>query len=180
MNKALMGLVATLFLQGCSSGINGTQYKHLEPKFVLEDYFNGPVKVWGIVQDRSGNVTSRFDADIIGSWQGSNGILDETFHYYEKDSKQAKKRVWKIQKVNQDEYIGEAGDIVGKAKGKSYGNALRWTYEMKVPTQTKTYLLTFDDWIWAMNGDVIVNRSYLKKFGFTVAEVTIFMQKSKA
>jgi hypothetical protein len=31
--------------------------------------------------------------------------------------------------------------------------------------------------MWAMNDGVVVNRSYLKKFGFTVAELTLFMQK---
>jgi len=47
-----------------------------------------------------------------------------------------------------------------------------------VPVDDKSYRLKFDDWMWAMDdGNVVINRSYLKKFGITVAEITIFMQK---
>lgn len=37
--------------------------------------------------------------------------------------------------------------------------------------------MSVEDWDWAMRDDVIVNRSYLKKFGIIFAEVTILMQK---
>ena len=41
------------------------------------------------------------------------------------------------------------------------------------------YRIRFDDWMWVMNDGVLINRSYLKKFGITVSELTIFMQKQK-
>jgi hypothetical protein len=37
--------------------------------------------------------------------------------------------------------------------------------------------MTFDDWMWFMNDGVIMNRSYMKKLGVTVAEITIYMKK---
>ena len=40
-----------------------------------------------------------------------------------------------------------------------------------------TYRLKFDDWMWLMNDGVLMNRSYMKKFGITVGEITIFMKK---
>ncbi|MGH1482529.1 MAG: DUF3833 family protein [Geminicoccales bacterium] len=33
------------------------------PEFRLEQVFDGEVKVWGIVQDQSGNLVQRFEAD---------------------------------------------------------------------------------------------------------------------
>jgi len=42
-----------------------------------------------------------------------------------------------------------------------------------------TYRITFDDWMFLMNDDILINRSYLKKFGITVGELSIFMQKQK-
>ena len=86
-------------------------------------------------------------------------------------------RTWIIKKSGPLEYEGTAGDIIGIAKGKSFGNALYWSYEMDVPVSDTTYRLKFDDWMWALPGDVVINRSYLKKFGFKVAELTLFMQK---
>lgn len=168
-----MGILT--FLSACSGGIKGENYADMKPEFKLEEYFNGPIKAWGIIQDRSGNVVSRFDADLVGTWDGNEGVLDEVFTYYDTGTEQ--RRVWKITKIDDRNYKGTAGDIIGTATGKAHGNAIQWTYEMDVPVEDKTYRLKFDDWIWAMNDGVIINRSYLKKFGITVAELTVFMQK---
>lgn len=169
----LMGMLS--LLTACSSGIDGKKYQDMKPEFVLEEYFNGPIKAWGIVQDRSGNVINRFEADMVGTWDGNQGVLDEDFVYL--DTGEEKKRIWKITKIDDLTYEGRADDIIGTATGTPYGNAVRWTYEMDIDANGKTYRLKFDDWIWAMNDGVIINRSYLKKFGITFAEVTIFMQK---
>jgi hypothetical protein len=66
---------------------------------------------------------------------------------------------------------------LGTAKGETLGSAVRWNYVMDLDVDGSTYRIRFDDWMWAMNDGVVVNRSYLKKFGFTVAELTLFMQK---
>ncbi len=177
MNKlGVITVSALTFLNAClNTGIKGENYIDMKPEFKLEEYFNGPVKAWGIIQDRKGNVISRFDADLIGTWEGNQGVLEENFRYY--DSGVVQDRRWEITKVDENNYIGSAGDIIGEAVGKSYGNAIQWQYSMDIPVENKTYRLKFDDWIWAMNDGVVINRSYLKKFGFTVAELTVFMQK---
>ena len=54
---------------------------------------------------------------------------------------------------------------------------MRWAYQMDLPVGDNTFRITFDDWMFLMNDGVLVNRSYLKKFGFKVAELTLFMQK---
>ena len=51
---------------------------------------------------------------------------------------------------------------------------------MKLEVGGTTYDVTFDDWMYAMNDGIVVNRSYLKKFGFRVAELSLFMQKQPA
>ena len=164
------------FLSACAgSGIQGSQYNDLEPKFKIEEFFSGSIKAWGIIQDRSGNITKYFDVVMQGKWEGNQGVLDEVFNYYNSDTPQ--KRVWKITKIDDKHYQGSAGDIIGQAKGVAYGNAVNWSYEMDVPVDDTSYRLKFDDWMWAMNDNVVINRSYLKKFGLTVAEITIFMQK---
>jgi len=168
------GIMAICFsLLGCS-GIDPATYQDMQPKMDLAQYFNGPVKAWGLVQDRSGNVVTRFDIDMNGTWQGDEGVLDEKFRYYSGEQKQ---RIWKIKRLSADRYEGRADDIIGKATGETYGNAMRWTYEMDVPVGETTYKLKFDDWMWLMNDGVLINRSYMKKWGVTVAEITIFMQK---
>lgn len=165
-----------MFLSSCAGRIDGRRYVEQTPKFDLQAFFTGPVKAWGIIQERSGNVIKRFDVEMNGSWEGDEGTLEEVFTYYE-DAK-VQNRTWKIKRLDDTTYEGRAGDILGVAKGKSFGGAINWTYEMDVPVDDTHYRLKFDDWMWAMKDDVVINRSYMKKFGITVAEITLFMQKT--
>lgn len=166
-----MGIMT--FLTACT-GPNLAYYKQDAPPLDLKDYFTGPIKAWGLVQDRKGQVTRRFDVVMHGSWEGDVGTLEEHFNYYDGESD---KRVWTITKISADRYEGKAGDIIGKADGEVAGNTMRWAYVMDLPVGDTTYKITFDDWMFLMNDGVLINRSYLKKFGITVAELTLFMQK---
>lgn len=163
-------------LSGCQSKEVAT-YKDMQPKMSIETYFNGPIKAWGIVQNWRGEVTSRFDVTMHGSWKDGVGTLKEDFVYYE--GGKIDRRVWTITQTSPDTYEGVASDILDKAHGSQNGNAMNWSYRMDLPVDGSTYRITFDDWMWLMNDGVLINRSYLKKFGFTVAELTIFMQKQE-
>jgi hypothetical protein len=161
-----------------SSCINNSieYYKNTTPKMDIKEYFNGPIKAWGIVQDWRGRVVNRFDVTMVGQWEGDTGTLTEHFTYY--DGKK-QERVWTIKKMPNGSYEGTASDIIDKATGNTSGSSARWSYMMNLPVNDTTYLIKFDDWMWIMNDGVLINRSYLKKFGITVSELTIFMQKQK-
>lgn len=166
-----MGLMG--FLCACG-GPSLKEHKGAQPQMKLEEYFKGPIKAWGMVQDRSGNVVRRFDIDLVGSWENGEGKLVEDFSYYDGEKQN---RVWTIKKVADQRYEGFADDIIGKAEGEVVGNAVRWAYEMELPVDGRTFKVTFDDWMFLMNDGVLINRSYIKKFGITMAELTLFMQK---
>ena len=167
----MLGVVMLL----CSCGSKKLEfYNDSTPEVDIKEFFNGPIKAWGIVQDWKGNVTRKFDITMVGTWNGDEGVLEEKFEYYDG---QTQERIWKIKKLANNKYEGTAGDILDKARGEQNGNAVRWAYTMDLPVGDTTYRLNFDDWMWQMNDGVLINRSYLKKFGITVAELTIFMQK---
>ena len=169
-------LGGTIMLSGCTNP-KVKDYADHRPQMKFEEFFNGPIKAWGIVQDRNGKVVQRLDIDLVGAWSGDTGTLDEKFYYY--DGKQSTRR-WDIRKTGPNKFVGTASDIVGEATGESSGGAIRWNYVMKLEVGGTTYDVTFDDWMFAMNDGVVVNRSYLKKFGFRVAELSLFMQKQPA
>lgn len=166
-----MGII--MALSGCA-GHQIDTYRDQEPALTLKEYFNGPIKAWGIVQDRSGKVIQRFDVTMVGSWEGDVGTLKEEFKYYDGKTQE---RIWTITKIAPNRYEGTAGDILGKADGVVAGHAMRWAYQMDLEVKGSTYRITFDDWMFNMNDGVLINRSYLKKFGITMAELTLFMQK---
>ena len=58
-----------IFLMSCSS-ITPKNYQANQPKLDIRDYLNGEVKAWGMLENRSGEVTRRFVVDMQGTWQG--------------------------------------------------------------------------------------------------------------
>ena len=162
-------------LSACSVSIDGKNYQSHQPEFSLLSFFDGNVMAWGIVQDRSGEIVQRFVVNIDGSMLDGNLILDESFDYQLGEG--PSKRVWTISKNPDGTYQGKASDIAGDALGRSYGNAFNFAYEMDLLVDGSTYRVNFDDWFWAFDDKTMMNRSYIKKFGIVMAEVTIFMQK---
>lgn len=175
MKRLSLVFVALFAVAACSSpSIDGSLYQDNRPEFQLERFFEGEIKAYGIVQDRSGNLLQQFEADIIGTFEDDVLTLDETFTYSLGEG--VEERVWTITKEGENSYSGSAGDIPSAA-GTAYGNAMFWGYDMDLPVGDDTYRVTFEDWIWAVDDQRIFNRSYIKKFGIVFAEVTIFMEK---
>lgn len=159
---------------GACSNTNVEFYKDVKPEVNFEEFFSGDIVGWGIVQNWKGQVVRRFDIKMNGSWDGDKGVLKENFFYYDGEEQE---RIWTVVKKENGEFEGTADDILGAAMGKTSGNAINWHYSMDLPVSGKVYRVKFDDWMWQMNGGVLINRSYIKKFGVTVAELTLILQK---
>lgn len=170
----VLAITSTL-IAGCATSLDGQRYRSDTPPFDLFGFFEGNVKAWGIVQNRSGELVQRFTVDIAGTVDGDTLTLDEHFTYGLGSG--VENRIWEITRNADGTYRGTAGDILGNASGQSYGNAFRWAYEMELPVGESSYRVRFEDWIWALDEDTLMNRSYIQKFGLDFAEVTIFMQR---
>ena len=67
--------------------------------------------------------------------------------------------------------------MVGEAIGELAGNALRWQYQLNLPVDDTTYVVTFDDWMYLMDEDTLINRSSMLKFGVELGQVTLFFRR---
>ena len=150
-------------------------FKNTEPEIKIEKYFEGQVKAWGILQDRKGRVTRQFEANMIGKFENNILTLEEDFFW--KDG-ETQRRVWKINKIDEHNYIGTAPDVVGEAKGVSYGSAFKFEYNLMIPFKGKNIKIRFDDWIFKQDEKVAINRATLTKFGFKVGELIVFFEKN--
>lgn len=168
----LLIIISPIFLS-CSTSLD--DYENTTPKFDLPSYFNGEVTAWGIVQDYSTKLTRRFCVDIVGTWQGNKGQLHETFYYNDGEQQI---RIWDLNILADASVTGSAADVIGQASGSSKGTAFNWQYTLRVPVDDTEYDLFVDDWMYLLDDKRMMNRSYMKKFGITVAEVSIFFDKT--
>ena len=172
--RFLLTFILFLLLNNCSE-MKPKDYENTKPIIKIEEYFQGNVKAWGIFQNRTGMVKRQFTAEMNGSLQGENLILDEDFNWNDGEKQ---KRRWLIKKVGDNEYEGTAPDVVGVAKGVSYGSAFKFEYNLLIPFKDKKIKVKFDDWIFKQDDKVAINRAIVSKFGFKVGELTVFFLKN--
>ena len=174
--QSILLIISLLLITNCSknSSMKPEDFKNKEPRLIIEEYLSGNLKAWGVLQNRSGKVIRQFSADLNGNWDGKKLILDEKFNW---DDGEIQNRQWEIIKIDEHNYEGTAGDVVGKAKGYSYGPAFKFEYVLLVPVKGKEMKITFDDWIFKQDDRVAINKATMTKFGFKVAELTVVFVK---
>ncbi len=172
--KKLISIFLITLTTGCANNMKPTDFKDQKPRLIIENYLSGKVKAWGVLQNRSGKVTRQFKADLNGNWDGSKLILDEVFDW---NDGERQNRQWTIKKIDEHNYEGTASDVVGVAKGYSYGPAFKFEYVLLVPVKGKNIKITFDDWIFMQDERVAINRATMTKFGIKVAELTVMFIK---
>lgn len=147
------------------------------PTLLIEDYFVGQTRAWGIFQDRFGNVRRQFTVDIEGTWDGETLTLVEDFLY---DDGEVEQRIWRITKTGDNDYEGQADGVIGVARGQAFGNALNWRYQFALAVGDSTLNVTFNDWLFLQDDSVLINRADVTKLGFRLGDVTLVFQKVPA
>lgn len=168
-------------LTGCASPTIA-DYAGEKPVLDLRQYFNGTVDAWGVFTNRSGKVVKRFTVVMKCSWSGEPGrevgVLDEDFVYSDGTTQ---KRIWTLRRTpgegGQGRYTGTAGDVVGEAQGEERGNAFYWSYDLDLPVDERNVVVHFEDWMYQMDGRVMLNRATMSKWGVTLGEVTLSFTK---
>jgi hypothetical protein len=144
-------------------------------KLNLEEFFAGRSVAYGQFQDVFGNVSRRFEVQINGQWDGQTLTLVEDFVYEDESTEQ---RIWTLQKTGQDNWQGTAPGVEGVATGIENGDTFNWAYTIDLPIAgDETVRVSFDDWMWLLSEERLLNKAYMYRFGLFVGEVTIMFEK---
>lgn len=173
--RAVVFGFSLLLLMGCTT-MQPQDFAGAEPRLVLEDYFRGKTRAWGLFEDRFGNLRRQFVVDIDGTWDGATLTLDEHFVYADGETD---RRVWRITKLDDHTYEGRADDVVGVATGEAYGNALNWRYDLDLKVGERTWRVHFDDWMFLQPNGILMNRARVSKFGLTIGTVILAFQNGQ-
>ena len=168
------GLIAALPLSACVTP-QISEFAGAERQLVLEEYFLGETKAYGVFEDRFKKVRRQFKVDITGTVENNTLTLDERFTY---DDGELDRRVWVIDILGKGRYRGTAGDVPGVAEGQVVGNAFNWAYKVDLNVGDDTWNVGFDDWMYLQDDDVLINRAYVTRFGIEIGQVTITFVKA--
>lgn len=172
--KTILTLGLCTLLTGCSS-MQIDDFKNTTPEFIPQEYFNGPLRAYGMVKDRNGKILRTFKGDLVGSWDKNGvGTLDEHFVYNDGEKLH---RTWTMRPQGDKKFIATAGDIVGEAQMQAQGNTVMIDYTMRIPYKDGTLDIDVRDWLHLQSDGVILNHSKMKKFGIEVGELVITIIK---
>jgi Protein of unknown function (DUF3833) len=161
-----------LFIYGC--GVNMASLKNERPIFLPESWFVGKFHAAGGFFDRFGQLKRRFTMSLEGRVEGDLIFLQEELRYTDGE---ITNRTYKIKKVRENLYEATADGVVGKASIEASGNALRWRYRLKQSIGGSEWTLTFDDWMYLIDDNTMVDRAEVSKFGIILGEVVLVATK---
>ncbi len=174
MRRLAAALCLILSLAACAGGRPAPQDPALSTRALnLEEYFDRDLRAWGQFQDRFGTVRQRFTVDIAGDWDGEVLTLEEDFRY---DDGRAERRVWRLTRTGPDSWQGTADGVQGVATGEERGDTFNWRYTIDLPTGDGSLRVRFDDWMWLLPDDRLLNVAYMDKFGVELGRVIIFFE----
>lgn len=170
---------AALTLAACTGKPSFEDATLSEKKLNLEEFFDGELVAYGQFQDILGTVRRSFVVTIDGDWDGERLRLVEDFVYEDGATEQ---RIWTLVKTGPDSWEGTAPGVIGVATGVEQDNRFNWRYEIDLPVPSadgtvETIRVTFDDWMWLLSDDRLLNRAYVKRYGVDIGDVIISFEK---
>ena len=177
--RILFLLLATLALAACTGKPSLDDDKLSDTDLNLEDFFEGESVAYGQFQDIFGTVRRRFEVEIDGTWDGETLVLTEDFVY---EDGATERRVWTLTKSGDETWQGTAPGVIGTATGEERGDTFNWVYTIDLPIPSadgtvETMRVTFDDWMWLLTEDRLLNKAYVRRYGIDIGEVVIFFEK---
>ena len=175
-----VGLLSVFLLLAACSGRPSLDDASLSDRQLrLEEFFAGESVAIGQFQDVFGTVRRRFDVEIDGTWDGRTLRLVEDFLYEDGATEQ---RIWTLVKTGDRTWRGTAPGVIGAATGEERGDAFNWKYVIDLPIpsatgETETLRVRFDDWMWLMGEDRLLNRAYVYRSGIYIGDVVIWFEK---
>lgn len=147
---------------------------HIRDEFDPAVFFTGRLRASGIFIDRFGTVKRRFTVSANGIPENTGVILHETFTY---DDGEIEKRVWSINKIEENRFQGMTDDLAGRCIGTSRGPLFSWSYHFYLKIFGRQIKVHFDDIMVRLTPDTVLNRARVTKWGILLGDVHLTFQR---
>ena len=157
--------------------MNIDDFADQRPQFVLESFFSGSLRGWGITLSRMGSLQNRFTIEAEGHYEASANTLSVKEVYSFEDGHQDVLK-WTIINRGDGNYEGRETLIDGTADGRQSGNAFQWKYHREVPAAdgSKTKF-GFNDWFVLHDENHMTAHGSLTKLGIEFATIQAFYER---
>ncbi|WP_371056464.1 DUF3833 domain-containing protein [Rhodosalinus sp. K401] len=177
----LLALISLFLLAACAGRPSLDDPKLSDRALDLERFFDGELVAYGQFQDVFGTVRRRFEVEIDGRWDGRTLTLVEDFVY---EDGSTERRVWELVKTGPQTWRGTAPGVIGAALGEERGDTFNWRYTIDLPVpgangDAETLRVSFDDWMWLLSEDRLLNIAYMRRFGVPIGQVVITFEKRR-
>lgn len=149
-------------------------FKGTTPVFLPEEFFDGRLEGWGVIESLIGGLQLRATIAAEGRWSAAEQAvhLTETYHF---DDGHEDTLRWTIRKLGPGKYNGSETRLDGEATGEAEGCAFNWRYTRETPQKDdSTTKLNFDDWFYRIDDRACIVRGSAGRAGvpFGTAHVT--------
>lgn len=173
--RGIAALMVVLLAAGCGGGMKIEDFAQGKPELRLEQYFAGKTRAAGLFEDRFGTVRRTFTVDIDGTWDGTTLTLDEDFLYNDGEKQ---RRIWRLTKTGDRTWEGRADDVIGVATGREAGNAFQFGYRIGLKVGESTWEVRFDDWMFRIDEDVVLNTARVYRWGIWIGTVQLAFRRA--
>jgi hypothetical protein len=149
-------------------------FKGTSPEFLPEEFFNGQLEGWGVLESPIGGLQRRSTIKAEGKWDEKAQAVHFTETYRFDDGHEDTLR-WTIRKLGPGQYSGAETRLDGEAKGEQAGCAYNWRYTRDAPqADGSSSKLNFDDWFYRIDDYACIVRGTAGRAGmpFATAHVT--------
>lgn len=142
------------------------------PEFRPEEFFDGRLEGWGVLEKPTGGVQKRFTVAAEGRSFAGGVRYAETWTF---DDGHVDTLNWEIRAQGGGRYTGVEDRSEGQAEGERAGCAFHWKYSRDTPQPDgKSMKLNFDDWFFRIDESAVVAKGTAGRLGlpFATAHVT--------
>ena len=157
--------------------MNIKDYSDTLPVFRPEEFFDGRLEGWAVLEGPLGGLQRRASIKAEGSFDPSTKItaFTETWTF---DDGQVDTLRWSIKTLGDGRYSGSEATLEGEAQGEQAGCALHSTYTRNVPGNNGSHTkLNFDDWFFRINETGVIVKGSAGRIGIPFASAHVAYRK---
>ena len=172
--KILLACAVCAAVASCST-LKPTAFNNSTVKADPVKFFVGKTKSYGVTEARNGKPASQITTE-------TEGIVKDGVVYIEQDlypgNGKKNHRTWQLKQIDEHHLEATANDIEGTARGELNGNYFTWTFRLKVNRGLIKHVRMSQHMYLMPDGETMIIRSVLRKFGIIVLEITEQFKKA--